>query len=104
MVLYQKQAQKYYRKASLSFRKSVIGPTKLKLWPSKALYCNARPSSFNTHTHPHMHARSLPRFKVSGDIKGFAFVEFSKKEGADSAVSVSAIHSLYIHVVLFNVL
>ncbi len=57
------------------------------------------PLHFNTHTH--MYARSLPRFKVSGDIKGFAFVEFSKKEGADSAVSVS---SLYIHVVLFNVL
>ena len=33
---------------------------------------------------------SLPRHKVSGAIKGFAFVEFSTQQEAETAVEVSA--------------
>ena len=32
---------------------------------------------------------SLPKYKTTGDIKGFAFVEFESKEGAEAACAVS---------------
>lgn len=35
-----------------------------------------------------MHVCSLPRFKTSGAIKGFAFIEFATNEAADKAVEV----------------
>lgn len=32
---------------------------------------------------------SIPRYKTSGDPKGFAFVEFETKEQAEKAIEVS---------------
>lgn len=33
---------------------------------------------------------SIPRYKTSGDPKGFAFVEFETKEQAEKAIEVSS--------------
>ncbi len=34
---------------------------------------------------------SLPKHKVSGEVKGFAFIEFDKKDSVVSAESVSQV-------------
>ena len=61
----------------------------------KGFYCTpflSTSHSFYTFLFPSLSPsqHSLPRHKVSGAIKGFAFVEFSTQQEAETAVEVSA--------------
>lgn len=44
---------------------------------------------------------SIPRYKTSGDSKGFAFVEFEKEEEASNAIEVFQNHVNCGHVAFF---
>lgn len=44
---------------------------------------------------------SVPRYKSSGDSKGFAFVEFEKKEEASNAIEVFENYSNWGHFTFF---
>lgn len=48
-----------------------------------------RLSDISRTIYPSIPPHSLPRHKSTGDLKGFAFIEFSSQDAADKAVEVN---------------